>query len=493
MNAARRVSVLLVSAHCCVVTGPAFGQQTAPAAAAPIPTWRASAVNVTRFESWRFFEPRAGGGDPDYSFLSDRLRIEGRGHWRRVDVTLAAQYVGQAGLPTLASGPGALGTGSLYFDQGGRHEHPQQLYLRYANARFPNLLRGVDLQVGRMGYTSGAEAPVAAPKIETLKRQRLDSRLVGEFEWSIYQRGFDGVRLDLTRSRWQATTVAFMPTQGGFARAANKTITDIQLFGATVSSRPSAPAESLTQVQAFTWHYRDRRAVAQRPDNSATAAASVDVDVTTVGGVLLGAYRRGAGEIDVFGWVAPQLGSWYENRHQAAAGAIEAGYQWTKARWRPWVRLGLLHTSGDDDGADDRHGTFFPVLPTVRRYSQTTTYSTMNLNDRFLQLLARPRPSLGVRIDVHDLTLASAADLWYAGSGATLGDGNVFGYAGRRSNGSRRLGRSLEASVDLTLNSRFSVAAFVSRIDGGRVVAGTFAEAHLWYGYLESVLTLSSR
>ena len=43
----------------------------------------------------------------------------------------------------------------------------------------------------------------------------------------------------------------------------------------------------------------------------------------------------------------------------------------------------------------------------------------MNLNDRFVQLLARPQGRLGLRFDVHRLTLASADDLWYGGSGAT--------------------------------------------------------------------------
>jgi hypothetical protein len=33
----------------------------------PPPTWQVAAVNVLRVESWRFFAPRPGGGDPDYA------------------------------------------------------------------------------------------------------------------------------------------------------------------------------------------------------------------------------------------------------------------------------------------------------------------------------------------------------------------------------------------------------------------------------------------
>jgi len=468
------------------------GQTPAPAAA-PAPTWQASIANLTRVESWRFFEPPPTGGDPDYVFLGNRLRVELRGRWPRVQTTLAAQYVGFVGLPENASNPGPFGTGSLYFDQGGRHANQQQLYLRYANVRFPDLFPGLDLQVGRMAYTSGAEAPSGVPKIESVTRQRLDARLVGEFEWSIVQRGFDGVRVDLTRPAWRATGIAFMPTQGGFARVAGPTITDTFVGGVTLSSRGDSQSPRRTQVQGFGLYYSDHRPVTQRPDNSGQGAVEADIDMATLGGVVIGAYPAGSGEWDVFGWTAWQAGDWYGQDHRAGALAAEAGYQWTRAAWRPWVRGGVFRASGDESPTDEAHGTFFPLLPTVRRFSQTTVYSTMNLNDLFVSLQARPRTSMALRLDVHRLDLASAADLWYAGSGATLDSGNTFGYAGRRSNGSTRLGTSVEGSADLAVTPRFSLNAFLGWIKGGPVVTGTFRGDHLWFGYVESVLTFATR
>ncbi|MGE0815376.1 MAG: alginate export family protein [Vicinamibacterales bacterium] len=451
-------------------------------------------MNLTRLESWRFFAPRPGGGDPDYAFLADRLRVDLRGHWPRVDLTLAAQVVGMAGLPDRAVGPGALGTGALYFDQGGRRSESGQVYLRFATLRFPNVARGLDLAVGRMGYTSGAEAPSGVAKIETVKRQRLDARLVGEFEWSIYQRVFDGLRVDLTRPAWRLTAVGFLPTQGGFARQANTSMRDLAVAGATVSSRPAAGPGPRTQVQAFAWQYHDRRPVTQRPDNLGRSSPSgADVDVTTGGATLIGAYPAGAGEVDLFAWGAGQTGTWYGQDHRAFAAALEGGYQWTKAPWRPWLRAGIYHGSGDEDAADDTHGTFFPLLPTVRRFAQTTAYGVMNLRDVFAGVQARPRPELGVRLDLRRLDLASAADLWYAGSGATLERGGVFGYVGRRSNGSRRLGTAIEASSDYVVTPRLSLNVFVGRMAGGPVVTGTFAGDTLWFTYLESVVNLGSR
>lgn len=448
---------------------------------------------MARVEAWRFFEPSPGGGDPRYTFLGDRLRLDLRGRWRRAQVTLAAQYVGFAGLPERASGPGPLGVGALYFDQSGRRENTQQLYLRYANVRFTGVARGVDVQVGRQAYTSGAEVPSGVPKIEAVKRQRLDARLVGEFEWSIVQRGFDGLRVDLTRPAFGVTGIAFMPTQGGFARVAGPTITDIVVAGATVSSRSSGRTPRRTQVQGFGLAYSDHRPVTQRPDNQAQPAASVDIDLFTAGGVVVGAYRSGPGEIDVFGWTAWQSGDWYGQRHRAYAAAAEGGYQWTRAPWQPWVRGGWFRASGDRSASDDVHGTFFPMLPTIRRFAQTASYATMNLDDAFVMLQARPRPSLALRLDVHRLDLASAHDLWYAGSGATLDAGGTFGYAGRRSGGNTRLGTTVEASADYALSPRLSINGFLGRFAGGSVVRSSFAGDRMWFGYVESVFRFSSR
>lgn len=409
-------------------------------------------------------------------------------------MTVAAQYVGMTGLPSRATGPGALGVGALYFDQGGRQSDSGQVYLRFANVRLPNIGRGVDLQLGRMGYTSGAETPSGVAKIETVKRQRLDARIVGEFEWSLYQRVFDGVRVDVTRPRWRLTGVTFMPTQGGFARAANTTMREVVVAGATLSSRPAGGAGRKTQMQGFGWQYRDRRDVTQRPDNMGrTSPTGVDIDVTTAGGVLLGAYPAGPGEADVLAWGAVQTGQWYGDDHRAAALVLEGGYQLTTARWRPWLRAGLFQASGDGDPNDDTHGTFFPMLPTVRRFSQTAAYSIMNLREAFLQMQARPRPTLGLRLDIRQLGLASAADLWYGGSGATLARGTVFGYTGRRSNGSRRLGTSVEASADFAITPRLSVNGFVGHLRGGPVVTGTFTGNSLWFGYLESIVSVGPR
>ena len=171
----------------------ALAQTATPPAQAQAPSaWRVTVSNLTRVESWRFFEPAPAGGDPDYAFIANRLRVTATLRRPRFDLSAAGQYGQFGGLPSGASGPGALGTGALYFQHAGSPDS-RGLYLRTLDLRV-RLPRGVTLQGGRFAYTSGAEAPSGRPKIEAVKRARVDSRLVGEFEWSIYQRSFDGVR-----------------------------------------------------------------------------------------------------------------------------------------------------------------------------------------------------------------------------------------------------------------------------------------------------------
>lgn len=475
---------------CLALTGRAAAQAGAapePAAGqagSRAPAWSWTLADTTRVETWRFFAPHAGGGDPDYTFAGNRLFLQGRRSSARFDLTLAAQHVGLLALPAAATGPGALGTGALYYSQGGGRVRPQQLYLRYAHLRLKDVAPGLDVQIGRQPYASGAERLTAHPEIETIKRQRLDARLVGEFEWSLYQRAFDGIRLDWRRRAAGVTAVAFMPTQGGFARDGNETMTRLVVTGATLDVPPADgwPAE----LQAFWWYYRDRRLVTGRPDNSGRAVARADLDIATFGGSAVVARQAGAGEVDALGWIAGQGGDWYGEPHRAVAVAAEAGYQWSRAAWTPWLRAGLLRASGDADPVDGRPHTFFPMLPTVRRFSQTTVYSTMNLDDLFAQLLLRPHSDLVLRLDTHRLRLASAADRWYAGSGATLSSGGNFGYVGRGSGGARSLGTSIEASAAWTASPRWTLNAFVGRIQGGPVVTSSFAGDRLWFVYVEN-------
>ena len=471
----------------CVITAAARAdaQQAAPAAGQPAAsTWRFTAVNLTRVESWRFFDPPPGGGDPDYTFIANRLRAGLTKSWPRVEAAGALQYVQFGGLPANAIGPGFLGTGALYyFHSSSTTSHG--VYVPALNLRL-KLPAGVTIQAGRFGYTSGAEAPSGSARIETIKRSRADSRLVGDFEWSLYQRAFDGVRGDLDRQGWHLSAAYLRPTQGGFEESAGKSLGPVDLGAFTATWRPGTLLPN-TDVAAFSYIYSDDRFVTTRPDNTGLSATRARITVATLGGSAIGSRRAAALEVDWLAWYAHQTGSWYGQDHRAFSLALEGGVQW-RSGWQPWLRGGYLHASGDGDPGDDQHETYFPMVPTVRRYSFTTIYAPMNLRDAFVEVIVRPSSRVRGRADVRQLWLAEGVDRWYAGSGATQSSGTYFGYAGRSSGGGTAFGTVIEGALDVTLGRHLGLNGFIGTMNAGNVVATLFRGGWARFAYFESVI-----
>jgi hypothetical protein len=482
---APRLLVVVIAVLECAATRGLSAQVSAPGPSSAATTW--AFRDWTRVEMWRFFEPPNGGGNDDYAFVANRLFGSVQRTAPAYDLTAALQYVQFGGLPSDAVGPGPLGTGAVYYAHSGRADS-HQVYPRYANVRLKRLLPSTTIQVGRMAYASGGEAASGNPKLDTVKLQHVAARLVGEFGWSIYQRAYDGVRVDSARSRWAATGFALHPTQGGFEDAAGLMIPGVTVLGGAATMRSASSSPSV-QYQGFAYRYRDTRHVTQRPDNTGRAALAADVGVNTFGATIVAAPApRKDGQWDALLWVALQTGSWYEQTHHAASIAIEAGHQWTAARWQPWLRGGYLYASGDRDPADARHGTFFEMLPTVRQYAQSALYSQMNNTDLFAQLLARPRANVNVRFDWHHIGLASSRDGWYYGSGATQQHGSIFGFATRPSFGATHLATIGEGSVDYAIAPHWSVNGYLAVGRGGGVVRGAFPGRTLTFGYVENVV-----
>jgi hypothetical protein len=481
-DASQVAAAMLVS--CAMLGWPARADSQTPSA--PAGHWQYQVRDTTRAEAWRFFDPPPGGGQPDYTFPENRLFASLTFINAKVEVIGGLQYVAMAQLPTQSKGPGLLGSGAQYFDLSGRRDS-QELYARRLEVRLKGIAPGLTIDVGRQGYTSGAEAASGNTDIEAVKRLRLDSRLIGEFEWSMYQRAFDGARVDLDRRDWHASGAWFEPTQGGFERDAGARLTHVGVAALTFDVKPKVLRHF--DWQTFAYRYDDTRAVTGRPDNTGLTATSANVHLTSIGSSLVGAIPIGTGRVDTFTWLVWQRGRWYGQQDAANAEAFEAGYQWTHAAGTPWLRLCWFRSSGDDNPSDDRHTTFFQMLPTARRFSLSTLYNLMNSREVFGQAIVRPRKALTVRAELHKLSLTSAADLWYGGSGASVTSGASFGFAGRKSNGATDLGTIVEGAADWTIARHLSVNAYLARMNGGAVVTGSFASRRLTFAYLESVLT----
>jgi hypothetical protein len=447
--------------------------------------------NVTRVESWSYFQPKGDPlalpppgsdplGSPDYTFLGDRAELAVRVTGTRWDLNGAFNYVRLENLPTRAIGPGALGSGAFYFAATGVR-YSYQLYLGELTATL-KARNGTSFTAGRMLFGSGAELVSTHTSLEELKRERLHSRLLGNFEHSLYQRRFDGVRVDIDRPRWHAAAAALVPTQGGFEESTNLSMPDVQV--ATASLTRKAPS---SESQVFGMAYRDRRGEMAVVDNTFSLDRPVDVTITTTGASYARVSATRAGELDAVVWGAAQLGDWYGRSHRAASLAIEGGHRWTRAPLRPRLRAGYLWASGDRNGGDDRHGTFFQVLPSSQKYALSAAYSQMNLRDAFVQLAVEPR-GLRARIEVHALHLASGADLWYHGSGATSSDGRFFGFAGRAARGETALGTVLEGTIDVPIRRHWSLSGYAGTMSAGAAVRQWFTDKRFVFWSLDNVI-----
>ena len=450
----------------------------AAAAQSAEPTVTATIANVTRVESWSYFEPRIDPlgltqgpiGEPDYTFIGDRAELGVRVDGRRFDLSGMFNYVRLENLPTNAIGPGGLGSGAFYFAATGER-YSYQLYLGELAVRMKSVDERTSVTFGRMPFASNHR--VAA--------DRLDGRLIGNFEWSLYQRRFDGARVDASRGRWHFNAGVFMPTQGGYEESTNLTITKIQVG---VASATYAGDHSESQV--FSNAYRDRRRGSMAVvDNRLVDDRRPDVSIASIGGSHARLIATGAGEVDAVAWGTVQLGDWYGMPHRAASVVLEAGHRWT--RWRPWLRAGYLWASGDDGWNDDHHNTFFQMLPSSRKYALSSAYAQMNLRDAFVQAVIEPR-GFNARIEVHRLGLASGADLWYQGSGATSSADRYFGFAGRYAQGETSLGTVLEGAIDVPLKKYWSVNAYAGTMWGGGVVRRYFTDKRLTFWSLENVI-----
>jgi hypothetical protein len=443
--------------------------------------------NLTRAELWRFFDPPPNAAtEPDYAFIANRSTLGARYDGRRWSVRGAVQYVRLENLPRGAIGPGLLGTGAAYYFQAAG-TFSYQFYFRVLSASLSSSSQAVTLEAGRLSFTADRAVTTAHPA-QALATERLDGRLFGDMDGSLYQRAWDGVRLHVTRGAWQWTTAAVLPTQGTFEESANLPLDRVRVVTTEVSAAPGRLAAH-TQFRGFSSWYRDTREVRARPDNTGRMARAADVSIGTVGVASTGVYPWRSGAWDLVVWSAGQIGDWYGQAHWAWSSVAESGYRWTAAPWRPWLRVGVAYASGDGSPADARHGTFFTPLPSGDDFVPSNTYALMNVVDAWSELRLQPHPRVDAAIDVHRVALASGDDRWYVGSGATERRGNFFGYLVRNTRGARTLGTLVEGNVSWRPVRWWTLRGYAAHIAGGDAVGAVFAGRRLFTASLESRLT----
>jgi hypothetical protein len=454
-----------------------------------------------RYESWDWFAPAASAptapGANSYGYgaglFKGGLRFDTH---RWFDATVEFQNTSLLGLPDDARGPapiGEMGAGASHFTPHGKQDDTR-LFLNQGFITLKRPGRGATyLRAGRFDYLDGAEAVTTDPTLEWLRRSRVAGRLIANFGFSQVQRTFDGASAALDGPRANLTLFAAHPRQGGFELDGWKEMTEVDIAAASLTLKP-ALLGGKGEARLFAMYYRDRRSPADsvfKVDNRPAPvrnADSADISIPMLGGHYLRHGRLGRGEWDATLWGVYQGGSWGGLDHRAWAYAAEAGYQFTSLPWKPWLRVGYNRSSGDGDGTDGTHRTFFQALTTVRPFAQFPFYNLMNNTDLFGQLILRPVPGrLTLRSDVHSVRLTDARDLWYGGSGAFQRRGS-FGFSGRPSSGAHGLATVVDLSADCVIRPWWTATGYVGHGFGGEVVRGVYANDAATLGYLEMTL-----
>lgn len=488
-----------------LLAGPARGQDAKPVGPAAKPTTPAASAakpaaapaapkpGLTLFGNWRvrqevwdWFGDDNGAGK--YTYTGSLLRFGGNYVGKKYDATLELAQPTLLNLPkdaTLGAPFGQLGQGSSYRDANAPQE--ASLFVKQAFVRAKGIAgKGGSARVGRIEFIDGTETVPKDASLAYLKRERIAHRLIGNFGFTHVQRSFDGGQFVHNTPDQNITLFAGMPTEGVFDLDGGATLDDIKIGYAAVT-RPFAGKTVRGETRLFGLYYLDEREEAVKTDNRplpVRRADKQDVQINTIGGHALAIADTPTGQVDGVLWGAGQFGGWGSQGHSAFAGAAEIGYQPKGIPWKPWIRAGFFHASGDGDPADGQHETFHSALLTPRIYARFPFYTLSNLNDGFVQVIARPNPKLTLRSDAHVLWLADESDLWYIGGGAFQNP--TFGFAGRPSNGKRGLGTLADVSIDYQWRKDTTFTGYFGYAWGGNVVDSIYGGgSNGFMGYLE--------
>jgi hypothetical protein len=442
----------------------------------------------SRTYGWNWF---GDSPDGDYTYQGTQVRFGVAQSRKAYEWQVEFELPFMINLPENAVKPppqGQLGLGAAYYAANDNRENPAHLFLKQASVRFKGIggVAGQSLTIGRFEFNDALEVTPKNPSIIVVNRDRISQRILGNFGFSDVLRSLDGVQYTLAQPRYTVTGIAARPTEGVFQVDGWNEL-NINVFYGSVMANGGTDRNPRTW-RLFGMGYQDYRHGLIKTDNRPAAVRAADtdsIDIATFGGNVVQLAATGGGPIDFMFWGVLQTGSWGVQSHRAGAAAAEIGWQPSLLPpVKPWIRAGYNYDSGDNDPNDDQHHTFMQMLPTARIYARTPFFNLMNTVDGFGELILRPHARVTVRTDVHSLSLAQNADLWYSGGGAF--QSSTFGMNGRTSNGHTDLATLYDLSGDFVINSHVNVGLYYGYAHSGEVVKAIYSSASaLHLGFAE--------
>ena len=477
-----------------LAAGASLTAQTAP----PTPP-TAGDITITgslrsRVYAWDWFQPAAGNNRYQYSGNLLRIGLSQRHDTWDWSAEFAAPFL--LGMPGGATGTGpqqgALGLGANYVSANSGSQNTAMIFPKQLFVRFDGFgdERKHTLQIGRFEFLDGSEVAPKNATLAAVKRDRVAQRLIGNFGFSDVGRSFDGAHYSYGAAGGNFTFVGAVPTRGVF-QVDGWGWNRIGL-GYAAYTHEWGSKRHAADARAFFIEYDDFRHIL-KTDNRALSVRRGDlgnIRIDTFGGHSLHAIESNAGAIDLLAWGAVQTGRWGYQAQRAGALDLEGGFQPRIASAiKPWLRGGYAWGSGDSNPNDNRHETFFQLLPTPRPYAKFPFFNMMNTEDRFGILILRPQAKVTVTSEFHSLRLSDANDLWYSGGGAF--QPWTFGYSGRATSGRRSLGNLYDLGADYRVNPKMTVSGYFGYTQGLAVMEQIYpAGKDGKFGYLEFVYRL---
>ena len=475
-----RAAALLGLVLCGSIAGWAQGQPARPQAAGAGKR-KLGPVNIfgswrVRLEGWNWFEGTSGNSD--YAFPHSLFRLSLGQERERIDWQLEGTQDSILGLPSdavVGAPQGQLGLGGSYFAANGNRENNASGFIKQAFVRFKRPGKG-SLRIGRFEYIDGTELPPKDPTLAALVQTRIAQRLIGNFGWSAVGRSYDGAHFLYNFGTANLTLLGGRPTRGVFQTDGMGELDAEVYYGALTT--PVAAARGAGHFRLFGLGYVDHRRSVLKTDNRPQAARAADrgqIRLATFGANYLHVFNtQKHGQFNVVLWGAVQTGAWGLLTQRAGAFVGEFGWQLPVKAWKPWWSVGYSYGSGDGDPNDDRHGTYFQVLPTPRPYARFPFYNMENNQDFLAALNFRPHAKLAVRSEIHALRLSERNDLWYVGGGVF--QPRTFGYVGRSTSGNRSLANVWDISADCQVTRDFAVTFYYAHAWGKAAIARIYPQ-----------------
>lgn len=423
-----------------------------------------------RVESYGWWE--TPGFDDSHTFGAAVLRLSLGQQKEKAEWLIEGEFPVLINLPERAVAPapqGQLGQGGSYFAANGDQDGSATLKQAYVRVKSLFGDKPSSLRFGRFEFSDGAETTSTDPTLTALKRDSIAQRLIGPFGFTHIGRSFDAVQYVHNTKTSNFTFVGGRPTEGVFQLRSLKELDVDFWYGAY--TKPIVTRKIASEFRVLALHYHDGRG-ALKTDNRSAALRRADqenIRITTVGGNYIAAIKTKNGTIDLLAWSVGQFGSWGNQDHRAGAIVFEGGFQPTGAlaKYKTWFRGGYSRSTGDGNTTDEKHTTFFQVLPTPRVYARFPFYNMMNLEDAYAQFKLKPHARVALRADMHHLRLSNANDLWYTGGGAF--QEGTFGYTGRATGGHGGMGTLFDISADITVTPTTTLTFYGAGVRGGRV------------------------